>query len=40
VPIDATRPAIIVSRDVEKVIVQRLPAPAPAAPPVRSASSF
>jgi len=29
VRIDATRPAIIVSRDIEKVIVQRLPAPAP-----------
>jgi thymidylate kinase len=36
--IDATRPAIVVSRDVEKVIVQRLPAATPTAPPVRSAS--
>ena len=36
--IDATRPAIAVSRDIEKVIVQRLPAAAPTAPPVRSAS--
>jgi dTMP kinase len=36
--IDATRPAIAVSRDVEKVIVQRLPAATPTAPPVRSAS--
>jgi dTMP kinase len=33
--IDATRPAIAVSRDVEKVIVQRLPAPA--SPPARAA---
>jgi dTMP kinase len=36
--IDATRPAIVVSRDIEKVIVQRLPAATPTAPPVRSAS--
>ena len=36
VRIDATRPAIIVSRDVEKVIVQRLPAPAPSSPPIRN----
>jgi dTMP kinase len=36
VRLDATRPAIIVSRDVERVIVQRLPAAAPTAPPVRS----
>jgi dTMP kinase len=36
--IDATRPAIVVSREIEKVIVQRLPAATPNAPPVRSAS--
>jgi dTMP kinase len=36
--IDATRPAIVVSRDIERVIVQRLPAATPTAPPVRSAS--
>jgi dTMP kinase len=36
--IDAARPAIVVSRDIEKVIVQRLPAATPTAPPVRSAS--
>ena len=35
--IDATRPAITVSRDIEKVIVQWLPA-APTIPPLRSAS--
>jgi len=40
VRIDATRPAILVSRDVEKVIVQRLPAPAPTAPPVRSSGGI
>ena len=38
--IDATRPAIVVSRDVAKVIVQRLPAPAPASPHARSAGGF
>jgi dTMP kinase len=38
VRIDATRPAIAVSRDIEKIIVQRLPAATPTAPPVRSAS--
>ena len=38
--IDATRPAIVVSRDVARVIVQRLPAPAPASPPTRSPGGF
>lgn len=33
--IDGTRPAIAVSREVERVILQRLPAPAPAAPAAR-----
>lgn len=39
VRIDATRPAILVSRDVEKVIVQRLPAPAPVSP-ARNSGGF
>jgi len=33
--IDGTRPAIAVSREIERIIVQRLPAPAPAAPAAR-----
>jgi dTMP kinase len=40
VRVDATRTAIAVSRDVEKVIVQRLPAPAPASPPARTPGGF
>jgi dTMP kinase len=39
--IDATRPAIVVSRDISTAIVQRLPAPAPVSlPPARSAGGF